>query len=215
MSKKIEDMRQKYGEISLSPENVNSHPFQQFKDWFKVASESDILEPNAMTLATVSKEGTPSARIVLLKGIDDTGFIFYTNYESQKGKQLLENPKAAVIFYWDTLHRQVRIEGTTEKVSKAISDAYFQKRPKGSQIGAWASPQSQLIGDRSILEKNKLDLENKYSSTDNVPRPPHWGGFRIKPQRIEFWQGRNNRLHDRIVYEKRAKESWEIFRLAP
>lgn len=214
MSKRIEDMRQKYGEISLSPENVNPNPFQQFQDWFRVASESEILEPNAMTLAT-AVDGKPAARIVLLKGIDDKGLIFYTNYESHKGQELIKNPQAALIFYWDTLHRQVRIEGKVEKVSKKVSDAYFQKRPKGSQIGAWASPQSQQIEDRSILENNKSELEAKYASAEKLPRPTHWGGFRVKPQRIEFWQGRNNRLHDRIVYEKMRNGRWKIFRLAP
>ena len=214
MSKRIEDMRQKYGEISLSPENVNTNPFQQFQDWFKVASESEILEPNAMTLAT-AVDGKPAARIVLLKGIDDKGLIFYTNYESHKGQELIKNPQAALIFYWDTLHRQVRIEGKVEKVSKKVSDDYFQKRPKGSQIGAWASPQSQQIEDRSILENNKSELEEKYASAEKLPRPSHWGGFRVKPQRMEFWQGRNNRLHDRVVYEKMRNGRWKIFRLAP
>ncbi len=215
MKKNIADMRQKYGEVDLSPENVSPNPFQQFQDWFSVASESGILEPNAMTLASATSDGKPSARIVLLKGIDEKGFLFYTNYESRKGEELIENPQAALIFYWDTLHRQVRIEGKVEKASKKTSDAYFNKRPKGSQIGAWASPQSQVIESRAILENNKVSLNEEYADQDHLPRPKHWGGFRVKPQRIEFWQGRNNRLHDRIVYEKQRNGRWKIFRLAP
>lgn len=215
MNREIADMRQKYGEVELSPENVSPNPFQQFKDWFSVASESGILEPNAMTLASATAEGKPSARIVLLKGIDEKGFLFYTNYESRKGEELIENPQAALIFYWDTLHRQVRIEGKVEKASQKTSDDYFNKRPKGSQIGAWASPQSRMIDSRSILENNKASLNEKYADQDHLPRPKHWGGFRVKPQRIEFWQGRNNRLHDRVVYEKQKNGRWKIFRLAP
>ncbi len=215
MKKNIADMRQKYGEVDLSPENVSPNPFQQFQDWFSVATESGILEPNAMTLASSTSDGKPSARIVLLKGIDEKGFLFYTNYESRKGEELIENPQAALIFYWDTLHRQVRIEGKVEKASQKTSDAYFNKRPKGSQIGAWASPQSQVIDSRSILENNKASLNKKYANQEQVPRPKHWGGFRVKPQRIEFWQGRNNRLHDRVVYEKMRNGRWKIFRLAP
>ena len=215
MKKNIADMRQKYGEVDLSPENVSPNPFQQFQDWFSVASESGILEPNAMTVASATADGKPSARIILLKGIDEKGFLFYTNYEGRKGQELIENPQAALVFYWDTLHRQVRIEGKVEKASQKTSDAYFNKRPKGSQIGAWASPQSQVIESRSILENNKASLNKKYADQDHLPRPKHWGGFRVKPQRIEFWQGRNNRLHDRVVYEKQKNGRWKIFRLAP
>lgn len=210
----LEAMRIKYGNLPLNLEDVAKEPVEQFKLWFKNASESGIYEPNAMTLSTVSPEGKPSARIVLLKGFDEKGFIFYTNYEGRKGKQLAENPFAALTFYWDVIHRQVRIEGKVKKLSAKASTAYFQKRPKGSQIGAWASPQSQAISGREILEENVADLIAKHEEDEVLPRPKHWGGYVVIPERIEFWQGRDNRLHDRVAYEKKGR-SWKTSRLAP
>ncbi len=212
---KIEAMRQKYGNHPLSPKGADKSPFGQFESWFKIASEANILEPNAMLLSTVSKEGAPSARVVLLKAYDKRGFVFYTNYESRKGEQMAANPNVALTFFWDVLHRQVRIEGTVSKISAKASTQYFQKRPKGSQIGAWASPQSQMIDSRAILEEKKAALETEYENDSILPRPPHWGGYIVKPQRVEFWQGRDNRLHDRVVYEKQKNGRWKIFRIAP
>ena len=167
-----------------------------------------------MTLATLSEQGKPIARMVLLKGLDEKGFVFYTNYDSAKGKQLTETDSAALVFWWAGLERQVRVEGTVEKVSSTESDAYFKSRPKASQLGAWASPQSQAIENRGILEKRLAQLEEKYA-TEKVPRPPHWGGFRVIPSAIEFWQGRPSRLHDRIRYELDEKGDWFYQRLAP
>ena len=210
----LEAMRIKYGNLPLNPEDVTANPVEQFKLWFKNASESGIYEPNAMTLSTVSPEGKPSARIVLLKGFDEKGFIFYTNYDGRKGKQLAENPFAALTFYWDVIHRQVRIEGKVKKLSAKASTAYFQKRPKGSQIGAWASPQSQAISGREILEQNVADLIAKHEKDEVLPRPKHWGGYVVIPEIIEFWQGRDNRLHDRVTYEKKGR-GWKTSRLAP
>ena len=166
-----------------------------------------------MTLATSSKDGKPSARIVLLKGFDERGFVFFTNYESNKGKALDENPNAALIFFWKEIERQVRIEGVIEKISAAESDEYFFSRPEGSRIGAWASPQSKIIKNRNILEENVQRFSNEFKNS--IPRPPHWGGYRVMPELIEFWQGRSNRLHDRIQYTKTGSGSWKVDRLAP
>jgi len=217
MSKKnkVADMRADYRFRTLEYEQANPNPILQFEVWFQEAIDNDVREANAMTLATCTVEGKPSARTVLLKGFDESGFVFYTNYNSRKGHELISNPHAALVFCWLQQERQVRIEGKVEKLSEEASTAYFQSRPKGSQIGAWASPQSQIIENRVILEKNVQNLEEKHSEVEILPRPPHWGGFRVVPQVIEFWQGRSSRLHDRLQYEKWEDGTWKIVRLAP
>jgi pyridoxamine 5'-phosphate oxidase len=210
----LENLRKDYRAEKLSETDVKKNPIEQFDHWFDEALKSGIYEPNAMTLATASTDGKPAARIVLLKGFNQDGFVFYTNYLSRKGKELAKNPVVALVFFWPELERQVRIEGTIEKVSKETSEKYFQSRPKESQIGALASPQSQVIADRSLLEKNWKELEKKYADQE-IPKPSFWGGYLVKPQVIEFWQGRSSRLHDRIVYRKADKNNWKIVRLAP
>jgi pyridoxamine 5'-phosphate oxidase len=210
----IADIRRDYMKEVLSENQVEQNPFRQFDRWWEEAMKADIDEVNAMTLATVSTDGKPSARIVLLKGYDDYGFVFFTNYESKKGKELYENPQATLLFFWKELERQVRIEGICEKVSEAESDAYFYSRPEGSRIGAWASPQSEVIDSRDILDANLIELEKKFKDAP-VTRPPHWGGYRIKPELMEFWQGRPSRLHDRILYFQENSSDWKIARLAP
>src|SRR5450432_176395 len=188
----IAEIRKEYRLHRLSETEVSENPIEQFEHWWRDAIKSELLEVNAMTLATASSDGLPSARIVLLKGFHEAGFQFYTNYESFKGKQLLENPRACLVFFWKELERQVRITGLVEKLSKENSDEYFQSRPPGSRIGAWASPQSEVIPGRELLEENV----KKYTAEFNgyIPRPPHWGGYRVVPASIEFWQGRSNRL---------------------
>ncbi len=210
----IADIRKDYSLKTLNEAEVAVNPFLQFADWWKQAIESQIDEVNAMTLATASLEGVPSARIVLLKGYDERGFVFYTNYESAKGQELAENPRASLLFFWKELERQVRITGLVEKVSATESDEYFLSRPTGSQIGAWASPQSHVIENRTWLENKVKELEAKFSS-EKLARPTHWGGYRVKPVIIEFWQGRSSRLHDRIQYTLQENDSWKIERLAP
>ena len=211
----IQNLREDYRRSTLEMSETDKSPFRQFDKWFREALQAEIPEPNAMTVATVAADGKPSARVVLLKGVDERGFVFYTNYESQKGRELDENPAVALVFNWLGLERQIRIEGTAEKISEAESEAYFQKRPKKSQIGAWASPQSRPIRGRDILNENTAALQEKYADSENLPRPPHWGGFRVKAERIEFWQGRSSRLHDRINYIKTAEGKWMRERLAP
>jgi pyridoxamine 5'-phosphate oxidase len=210
----LESLRSNYALSGLQETDLLDTPFQQFQLWLKQAIAEELPEPNAMTLATLSEEGKPIARMVLLKGLDEKGFVFYTNYDSAKGKQLTETDSAALVFWWAGLERQVRVEGTVEKVSEEESDAYFQSRPKASQLGAWASPQSQVIENRDVLEKRLAQLEEQYA-TEKVPRPTHWGGFRVIPTAIEFWQGRPSRLHDRIRYELNEKGDWFYQRLAP
>lgn len=210
------DLRQDYQAGSLELEQVLPNPLHQFKRWFDEAIADNVAEPNAMTLATATKEGKPSARILLLKDISEQGFVFYTNYESRKGQELAENPYAAMVFLWLQHERQVRIEGKIEKVSKEESAIYFNSRPKGSQIGAWASPQSQTIESRAVLEDKVAALELEYAADSaQIPMPDFWGGYILLPQRIEFWQGRSSRLHDRICYEKNEAGAWEVRRLAP
>jgi pyridoxamine 5'-phosphate oxidase len=210
----IAELREDYQKDTLELSDVSKNPIEQFESWFQEALKSKELEANAMTLATIGQDGFPNARIVLLKGIEDNQFIFYTNYNSQKGQELAATPKAALVFNWLSMQRQIRIQGTVEKLSPEKSTAYFQSRPKGSQIGAWTSPQSQIISDRNSLEDKKAALEKQYEKEEILPRPEHWGGFKITPIMIEFWQGRTSRLHDRITFTKVGNE-WKIGRLAP
>ena len=210
--KSIADIRKDYSQQSFSENEADTNPIQQFAQWWNEAVASEIDEVNAMTLATADAGGKPSARIVLLKDFDEKGFVFFTNYESQKGKELLANPHACLVFFWKELERQVRIEGVAEKISAAESDEYFFSRPAGSRIGAWASPQSSVINNRNILDENVKKFENEFG--ENIPRPPHWGGYRVAPSLIEFWQGRSNWLHDRIRYKKEDR-CWKMDRLAP
>ena|SRR5579859_3514680 len=210
----IADIRKDYKLQSLSEDRVSSDPFGQFDKWWKEALDAEADEVNAMTLATASAEGMPDGRIVLLKGFNENGFTFFTNYNSSKGRQLLENPRACLVFFWKELERQVRISGLVTLVSEKESDDYFNSRPEGSRIGAWASPQSEVIKSREWLEENEKKLLASFSGT-TIDRPSHWGGYRVKPTRIEFWQGRTNRLHDRIQYELQGNGKWKIERLAP
>ena len=212
--KNIADLRRSYTLESLDESDVSANPYHQFEKWFKEAMEGAVLEPNAMTLATVAN-GRPAARIVLLKGFDERGFIFFTNYNSRKGAEMAENPAAALLFCWLELERQVRIEGIISKIPAEESLAYFVSRPKGSQIGAWASPQSARIPGREVLETNIAALSTQYAYAESLPLPPHWGGYVLKPDYFEFWQGRESRLHDRIEYQAGADGAWEIGRLAP
>lgn len=209
----IASIRKDYQLQSLSVSDVAGNPVQQFSNWWEEALASSIDEVNAMTLSTVNPAGKPSARIVLLKGFDQNGFVFFTNYESDKAIALEMHPFASLVFFWKELERQVRIEGSCMKVSDLESDEYFNSRPLGSQLGAWASPQSRPIRGREVLDANLDALRLKYAE-EGVPRPPHWGGYRVVPEAVEFWQGRTSRLHDRIKYQWAANE-WHIERLAP
>jgi pyridoxamine 5'-phosphate oxidase len=210
----LENLREDYSGVALSETNTKADPIKQFEQWFNEAQEANVPEKNAMTLATATHDGRPSARIVLLKGVYEAGFVFYTNYLSRKGKEITKNPLGALTFFWPGMDRQIRIEGTIEKVSKEQSEKYFHSRPKNSQIGALASPQSQEIADRDVLEKKWTALEAEYEGKD-VPKPSFWGGYILKPRLIEFWQGRPNRLHDRILYKKIDNKNWKKVRLAP
>ena len=197
----------------LNETSVDKNPFIQFTKWYESILNSNLSEPTTMMLSTADVNGNPSARIVLLKEIDDTGFVFYTNYGSRKGKDLKENPKAALTFFWDELRRQIRIEGRIEKISRETSREYFSSRPRESQISAWVSAQSSVIPNREILENKFDELKEKFGN-EEIPLPDFWGGYRVIPNYFEFWQGRENRLHDRICYKK-EKDKWKIFRLAP
>lgn len=208
----IADIRQSYEKFELLESNASNDPFEQFGRWFNDAVSAQVAEVNAMTLATCPSNGQPTARVVLLKGFDDRGFTFFTNYLSRKGKEIADNPRATLLFFWAALERQVRIEGTLEKVDAAESDAYYQSRPLGSRIGAWVSPQSQPI-TRDALEARTQELT--VSLGENPPRPDHWGGYRLVPSLIEFWQGRPSRLHDRLVYSRVSGVDWARTRLAP
>lgn len=210
----LAQIRKEYRLHTLDEKSINASPFKQFETWFNEALTANVLEANAMTLATVSANNRPSARIVLLKGFTDQGFTFYTNYQSSKGKDLIENPYCSLSFFWPELERQVRIEGVSERVSAAESDAYFNSRPRESRLGAWTSPQSSVIASRQILEERYKTIEKQYAGQDVIKRPTQWGGYLVKPFLIEFWQGRPSRLHDRIQYTL-VDGNWKVSRLAP
>ncbi len=213
-NKDIQSLRRDYRLRSLLEKDVDSNPMLQFEKWWDEAIQNNIVEPNAMTLATCNSSGKPSARIVLLKYLNDDGFLFFTNYDSRKGKEIENNPFVSLVFLWKEIERQVRIEGSVEKISEAESDAYFSKRPRESRIGAWSSHQSTPIESRETLEKNYQQYNEKFT-TDDIPRPKNWGGYVVHPNSIEFWQGRQGRLHDRLQYNLGTDKIWKIERLAP
>lgn len=217
MPDSVADLRQSYERGALDAADLPASPFDLFAAWFADAQDAGTREPNAMTLATATPDGAPSARTVLLKGADARGFAFYTNLESRKGEELDANPRAALVFWWPELERQVRVEGRVECVADAEADAYFASRPRGSRLGAWASPQSRPIADRSVLDGLLKEIEGEFADSEDVPRPGFWGGFRVVPEAVEFWQGRASRLHDRHVYRRAdaASDGWRTERLAP
>ena len=211
----LADLRKTYAQRTLSEADVLPDAVQQFRVWLEEALAAQLEEPTALTLSTVSASGQPSSRVVLLKGLpDDAGFLFYTNYDSRKGRELAAQPLAALGFFWPGLERQVRVEGQVEKASETLSTEYFHSRPRSSQLGAWASPQSQVIASRQELETREAEVAARFGALDPLPRPPHWGGYLLRPARLEFWQGRPSRLHDRIVYEREGQH-WRRSRLAP
>lgn len=208
------DLRREYTRSGLSESDAATDPIDQFRRWFDEALAADLHEPNAMTLATATPDGKPSARIVLLKGFDGRGFVFYTNYEGRKARELEQNSNCSLTFYWGELERQIRVEGRAVRVPEAESDAYFDSRPRGSRLGAWASEQSRPVESREKLEDRLKGLEEEYEKVE-IPRPPFWGGYRVEPEKMEFWQGRENRLHDRLLYSSSGAGEWETQRLQP
>jgi pyridoxamine 5'-phosphate oxidase len=210
----IADLRRDYALASLDRSDVVADPIEQFSRWFTNATDAAIAEPNAMTLATVAHDGAPDARVVLLKGVDQRGFTFFTDYRSQKGLDLLAHPHAALVFFWVELERQIRIRGTVSRLSTAESAAYYESRPRGSRIGAWASVQSSVLTDRDVLEQRVREVEEKFPGETAPPLPPHWGGFLVSPTQVEFWQGRQSRLHDRLRYRLDGS-AWLLERLSP
>lgn len=210
----LASIRRDYETGALHRRHLDPDPFKQFERWLSDAIAAEQIEPTAMTIATATSDGRPSARIVLLKGVDAGGFVFFTNYLSQKGREIEANPIVELLFFWDKLERTVRVHGTVTRTSRAESEAYFRQRPKRSQIGAAASNQSEVVADREVLEQRFAELEKQYENSD-VPAPPHWGGFRVMPETIEFWQGRRSRLHDRLRYRRDEAGAWVIERIAP
>jgi pyridoxamine 5'-phosphate oxidase len=210
----LADLRKEYSLSGLAEKDLARDPFRQFEKWFQEAEAAKIHEPNAGALATADKDGRPSVRMVLLKGMDGRGFVFYSNYHSRKGRELEVNPRAAFLFPWVALERQVTVEGAVTKLTREESEAYYHSRPRASQLAAWASPQSTIISGREALEDSMKAVERKYLGAE-APVPPHWGGFRINPQTVEFWQGRRSRLHDRLRYRRSEDGSWVVERLAP
>lgn len=211
--KEVAQIRTDYQSAPLTPEALATDPIQQFETWFSAAVAAEVPEPNAMSLATVL-DGKPRVRIVLLKGFDERGFVFYTHYESAKGQQIAQNPQVALTFFWPELARQIRIQGVASQMSHAESDVYYQSRGRGSRLGAWASPQSQVIANRAVLETRLAEVSQRFEGQDSFPKPDFWGGYRVKADYVEFWQGRSSRLHDRFVYQW-VDDQWQIQRLAP
>lgn len=210
----LADLRKDYSLAGLLEKDLARDPFRQFDKWFQEAGAAKIDEPNAMTLSTATRDGRPSSRTVLLKGLDSRGFVFYSNYDSRKGRDLSENPRVSLLFPWVALERQVTVEGTVVRLTREESEAYFHARPRANQLGAWVSQQSSIINGRSVLEDSMKALEKKYAGTE-VPMPPNWGGYRVAPESVEFWQGRRSRLHDRLRYRREKAGDWIIERLSP
>ena len=210
----LADLRKDYSLAGLVEKDLAKDPFRQFEKWFQEAEAAKITEPNAMTLSTATREGRPSSRTVLLKGLDGRGFVFYSNYDSRKGRDLSENPRASLLFPWLALERQVTVEGAIAKLTREESEAYFHSRPRASQLGAWVSQQSAIISGRSVLEDSLKALDKKYAGAE-IPLPPNWGGYRVNPETVEFWQGRRSRLHDRLRYRREKSGDWIVERLSP
>ncbi|PIQ26915.1 pyridoxamine 5'-phosphate oxidase [bacterium (Candidatus Blackallbacteria) CG17_big_fil_post_rev_8_21_14_2_50_48_46] len=214
MKEKFAELRKEYRQETLTEADLKANPFEQFHYWLAQSIQAGLTEPNAMILSTASLQGIPSSRTVLLKELDTEGFVFFTNYASRKGQEIAENAQVSLLFYWPELERQVRIQGQAEKLTTEESDTYFASRPRGSQLGAWASKQSEVISGRETLEDRLKSLETQFADS-SIPRPEFWGGYRVKPSEIEFWQGRPNRLHDRLSFRKSAALAWQVFRLSP